>query len=85
MRPNFALIIALIVSVARPAHADCELLYAPPAVRARLLAFHYANEMRRERELRPRDQQRGAVKPRPVRARPLPTATKAQRATAGAD
>jgi len=33
-----------------PAHADCELLYAPPQTRARMLAFHYANELRRARE-----------------------------------
>jgi len=33
-----------------PLRADCELLYAPPEVRARLLAFHYTNELRRARE-----------------------------------
>lgn len=33
-----------------PARADCELLYAPPQLRARLFAFHHANEQRRARE-----------------------------------
>lgn len=39
------------VMLAAPlARADCELLYAPPQIRARLLAFHYANEQRRAGE-----------------------------------
>jgi hypothetical protein len=33
-----------------PARADCELPYAPPELRARLLAFHHANELRRAQE-----------------------------------
>lgn len=40
----------LMLCLASRAHADCELLYAPPEVRARLLAFHYANEQRRASE-----------------------------------
>lgn len=32
---------------AAPLHADCELLYAPKAIRARVLAFHHASEHRR--------------------------------------
>lgn len=42
------LLVALLA--ASPTHADCELLYAPPNIRAKTLAFHYANEQRRARE-----------------------------------
>lgn len=47
------LLIAL-AGAAPGARADCELLYAPPGVRARLLAFHHATETRRAQEHRDR-------------------------------
>ena len=61
------LLLAIAVLAARPARADCELLYAPPAVRARLLAFHYANETRRERERAAAAQPARRAKVHPVR------------------
>ena len=49
--PRSFLPLALVALLAaQPARADCELLYAPPQVRARLLAFHHANELRRARQ-----------------------------------
>lgn len=46
--PRPLLLLALACMLASgPLRADCELLYAPPEVRARLLAFHYTNELRR--------------------------------------
>lgn len=70
MRRTLPLVLVLIVSVACRAHADCKLPYAPPAIRARLLGFHYANEMRRERELRAGHSRRGPVQPKTTSARP---------------
>lgn len=48
--------------------ADCELLYAPPEIRARLLAFHYANELRRAREQAHHDAELARKRPQPARA-----------------
>jgi hypothetical protein len=53
---SLLLLILSLLLASGPARADCELLYAPPELRARLLAFHHANELRRARE-----QPRGAV------------------------
>ncbi|MCX7514057.1 hypothetical protein [Frateuria sp. STR12] len=50
---TFAL--AALLTAAGPARADCDLLYAPPQIRARLLAFHHANELRRAQERKARD------------------------------
>lgn len=50
-RHRLLLLLALPAMLAgRPARADCELLYAPPDIRTRLLAFHHANEQRRAEE-----------------------------------
>lgn len=49
--PRTFLLLALAGMLASgPLRADCELLYASPEVRARLLAFHYTNALRRARE-----------------------------------
>lgn len=49
--PRLLLLLALAGMLASgPLRADCELLYAPPEIRDRLLAFHYTNELRRARE-----------------------------------
>ncbi|MGN2247948.1 hypothetical protein ACFWZ3_14785 [Frateuria sp. GZRR35] len=49
--PRSFLLLALACTLAcGTARADCELLYAPPDIRARLMAFHHANELRRARE-----------------------------------
>jgi len=77
-RPRLFPLLALAAMLhAVPARADCELLYAPAQIRARLLAFHYANEQRRAQE-------RAAYKPpspppptpaaRPTRATGTPAA-----------
>lgn len=47
---SFRLLILATVLASGPVRADCELLYAPAETRARLLAFHHANELRRARE-----------------------------------
>jgi hypothetical protein len=45
-----SLLLALaLLPAAGPVCADCELLYAPPELRTRLLAFHHASELRRAR------------------------------------
>ncbi|MGN2254425.1 hypothetical protein ACFWZ4_13685 [Frateuria sp. GZRe12] len=48
-RPLLLLVLAGMF-VSGSLRADCELLYASPEVRTRLLAFHYTNELRRARE-----------------------------------
>lgn len=48
--PFSLLLIVAAVLASGPVRADCELLYAPAETRARLLAFHHVNELRRARE-----------------------------------
>jgi hypothetical protein len=69
---SFALLVPLLALAAvlrtAPVRADCELLYAPPEIRARLLAFHYANEQRRAQERAAHDTP-SAPPPAPARQR----------------
>ncbi|UGB38634.1 hypothetical protein [Frateuria soli] len=67
--PRPILLLALACALAcGTARADCELLYAPPEIRARLLAFHHATELRRAREQARHDAGRPRKPPQPVPA-----------------
>ena len=66
--PRHSLLLPLALAAvlhAATARADCELLYAPPELRARLLAFHYANELRRAQERTAYPPSQSAPPPRP--------------------
>lgn len=85
--PRTLLLLVLAIVLASRARADCELQYAPPDIRARLLAFHYANELRRARELAHGPVARTHGKPTPDSgaARPVSDRAASARSPARAD